>query len=85
MKLRVRAEEGSIRVELEVETGRNRAAWSVVILHERRLVFRGALRTAPPSGSFELRRVVADWFGPDAIVARATGPAGETCRITVVV
>ena len=85
VKLRVRAEDGRIRAELEVDTLRNGTSWAVVLLHERRIVFRGRLRTSAPSGSFELRRVVDDWFGPDAVVARATGPGGETCRVSVTV
>ena len=84
-ELRVRAEDGTIRAELEVDARRNGASWTVVLLHERRIVFRGRLRTSRPSGSFELRRVVDDWFGPDAVVARATGPGGETCRMSVTV
>jgi hypothetical protein len=84
-KLRLRAEDGRIRVELEVDTPRAGTSWAVVLLHERRLVFRGRLRTSAPSGSLELRRVVDDWFGPDAVVARATGPAGETCRVAATV
>jgi hypothetical protein len=85
VKLRARAEDGRIRLELEVDTRRNAASWTVVLLHERRIVFRSSRRTLPPSGSFEVRRVVDDWFGPDAVVARATGPAGETCRVSVTV
>lgn len=85
VKLRVRAEDGSIRVELEVDTRRNGAVWHVVLLHERQIVFRGKLRTAAPSGSLELRRTVADWFGSDAFVARATGPAAESCRVSVTI
>jgi len=84
-RLRVRAEDGRIRVELEIDTSRNGGAWTVIVLHERRIAFRGTLRTEAPSGSFELRRTVDDWFGPDAIVARATGPGGESCRLSVVV
>jgi hypothetical protein len=84
-KLRVRAEDGRIRVELEVDTRVNGTSWAVVLLHERRIAFRGRFRTSAPSGSFELRRVVDDWFGPDAVVARATGPGGETCRVSVTV
>lgn len=84
VKLRLRAEEGRIRVELEIDTRRG-APWSVVLLHERRIVFRGRLRSADTSGSFELKRIVADWFGPDAIVARAKGPGGESCRVSATV
>jgi hypothetical protein len=84
-KLRLRAEDGRIRVEFEVDTRRNGASWAVVLLHERRLVSSVRLRTEPPSGSLELRRSVGDWFGTDAIVARATGPSLETCRAAVMI
>lgn len=84
-KLRLRAEDGRIRMELEVDTMRNGATWAVIVLHERRIVFRGKLRTAPPSGSFALRRDVDDWFGTDTVVARATGPGAEACRVSVTI
>jgi hypothetical protein len=43
-------------------------------------LFGGTRITRPPSGSFELRRVVGDTAGRDRIVARATSPSGEVCR-----
>lgn len=84
-RLRLRAEDGRISVRVDVETHRNRAAWAVVLLHERRIVFTGRLRTSAASGSFELRRAVDDWFGPDVVVVRATGPTGESCRVSLIV
>lgn len=84
-RLRLRAEEGRISVRVEVSTRRHRAPWGVVLLHERRIVFTGRMRTSASSGSLELRRSVDDWFGPDAVVVRATGPAGESCRVSVIV
>lgn len=85
VRLRVRAEDGTIAVRVEVETRRSRMPWAVVLLHERRIVVTGRLRTSASSGSLELRRSVDDWFGPDAVVVRATGPAGESCRASVIV
>jgi hypothetical protein len=81
-ELRVREENDALRVELRVDTRRSGARWSVILLHERRTAYRGTARTSPSSRSLRVRRTLADWHGPDTIVARATGPRGETCRAT---
>jgi hypothetical protein len=79
-ELRVREEEDALRIELRVDTSRARATWSVILLHERRTAYRGKIRTSASSRSLRLRRTLADWYGPDTVVARATGPGGEVCR-----
>jgi hypothetical protein len=79
VELRLRAEDGRIRVDLEIETGRSGASWSIIVLHERRTAFRGAARTRS-NGSLELRRSIPDWYGRDTVVVRASGPRAETCR-----
>ena len=81
IELKLRADDGAIRVELRIETGRRGAKWGVILLHERRTAFRGVLRTRS-NGSLELRRNVPDWFGTDTVVVRATGPRTETCRVS---
>ena len=81
-RLRVREDDGSLRVELRIDTGRRGARWSVIVLHERRIAFRGVLRTTRSSGSLRLRRSVRDLYGRDTIVVRASGPRRETCRIS---
>ena len=78
VELRLRADDDRIRVELEIESVRS-GTWSVILLHERRIAYRGTLRSR--RGSVELRRTVPDWVGPDAVVARATGPRSESCRV----
>lgn len=83
--LRLRAEDGEIRVRFEIDTRGSTSTWKVVLLHERRLVFRGVLRPKGDSGDVELRRVLEDWFGSDALVIRATGPRAETCRASAVI
>lgn len=82
--LRLRVDDGSIRIELEVETDRSSGRWTVIVLHERRIAYRGTMRTRS-SGSFKLRYAVPDWIGMDSVVARATGPRQETCRVQAVV
>jgi hypothetical protein len=77
--LRLRADDGSIRVEFEVDSGRAGSAWKVIVLHERRIAFRAALRSGS-GGSVKFRQTLPDWFGTDRIVVRATGPRGASCR-----
>jgi hypothetical protein len=83
--LRLRADDGRIRVELRVDTTRARAAWRVVLLHDRRLAFQRTLRTGSSSRSLRVRRELPDWYGRDTVVARATGPRGETCRASATI
>jgi hypothetical protein len=80
VELRLRGDDGRIRVELEIETGRRGARWRVIVLHERRTAFRGEIRTGS-DGALELRRNVPDWYGTDTVVVRASGPRAETCRV----
>ena len=81
IRLRVRADDRTLRVELRIDTRRRGAPWSVVLLHERRIAFRGVVRTTRSSGSARLRRTVRDLFGRDTLVVRASGPGRETCRV----
>lgn len=79
-RLRLRSRDGWIRVAFEVDSSRNGVVWRIVALHERNLFFQGTARTVAPSGSFEVRRSVPDWWGTELISARATSPSGEVCR-----
>jgi hypothetical protein len=84
-ELRLREDDDALRVELRVDTRRAGATWSVILLHERRTAYRGSRRTSASSRSFRVRRLLPDWVGPDTIVARASGPRGETCRATATI
>jgi hypothetical protein len=81
-KLKLSEEDGRIEVEFEVDQNRNGVRWSVVLRRPATVLLRTTRLTRPPSGSFELRRVVADLAGRDRISARATSPSGEVCRAT---
>lgn len=77
--LRLRAEDGRIRVDMHVDTSRY-GVWRVTVLHERRRV--GAVRNVRATraaGGFEYRVFVPDFEGPDAVWVRAVAPRGETC------
>ena len=81
-KLKLSEEDGRIEVEFEVDQNRNGVRWSVVLRRPSFVVARAVAVTRGPSGSFELRRVVADLAGSDRITARATRASGEVCRAT---
>jgi hypothetical protein len=76
-RLRLVGRDGRIEIRFELRNARRGALWKVVVTHERRIVARATPRAS--SGSFELRRNVADFAGADAVSVRATGPRGETC------
>jgi hypothetical protein len=84
--LRVRARDGVLRVEFELEPAEGARTWRVILLHERRTALRTVIVIRPDaSGSYRLRRRLPDWLGTDTVAARATAPGGEICRAFVTV
>jgi hypothetical protein len=85
-KLKLSLEDGGIEVEFEVDQNRNGIRWQVtlrrVVASGARPLFSGARVTRPPSGSFELRRMVGNRAGRDAIRAHGVSPSGEICVAT---
>jgi hypothetical protein len=80
-KLKLREENGRIEAELEVDQNRVGRRWTVVLRRNGLRVFSGVRFTRAPSGSFELRRVVANGAGADRITGVARHAAtGEVCR-----
>ena len=80
-KLKLSAEDGGIEVEFEVDQNRNGETWNVRLKRDGVRFMRGQKVTGPPSGSFEVRRVISDAAGADQIVGRARNPSsGEVCR-----
>jgi hypothetical protein len=78
--LRLRARDGSIETKFVVH-GR-RGVWSVTIVHEREVAWRGKRRPSASTGSFGVSYGVADYSGADTVTARATGPRGGVCSAT---
>lgn len=86
VRLRLRTRDDDLlRVEVDVRTPARGRAWTVTLVHERRLVLRVRARTGGSSGAFSLRRTIADWPGRDLVTVRATGPGGELCRAAAAV
>jgi hypothetical protein len=80
-KIKLSPENGRIEVEFEVDQNRNGRVWNVRLFGNGVRMFAGQATTRAPSGSFELRRVIANRSGPDRVSGRATNPAtGEVCR-----
>lgn len=78
-ELRLRARDGSIRMEFVVRP-RGRGSWRVVLVHERRVAWRG--RAWTDGSPFRIRRSVTDLNGADEVTVRASGPGGATCAAT---
>jgi hypothetical protein len=79
-ELRLRARDGSIRLEFELRRRRAGELWRVAVVQERRVVWRASLRTRGSGGSLRVRRSLRDLDGPDRVTVRASGPRGLTCE-----
>jgi hypothetical protein len=78
-KLKVARDDRGIEVEFQVDQNRNGVPWKVTLRRNGVRVASLRARTHAPSGSFEIRRLIADRPGADRISARATRASGELC------
>jgi hypothetical protein len=78
-ELKLSSEDGALEVEFEVDQNRNRVPWKVTLRRNGHRVASLSATTHAPSGSFEIRRVIAGRLGADRISAVATRASGETC------
>lgn len=78
-KIKLSPEDGRIETEFEVDQNRNGVTWRVVLRRDGAVAARAQATTRGPSGSFELRRLLADGQGTDSVSARAVSPSGEVC------
>jgi hypothetical protein len=77
-KLKLSREDRGIEVEFEVDQNRNGVPWKVNLRRNGVRVASLKVTTRAPSGSFKVRRVIADRPGADRITARAFR-SGEAC------
>jgi len=75
-KLKLKEENGRIEVEFEVDQNVNGRRLGVTLKWNGVRVFRGIRTTRAPSGSFEVRRLVADRAGRETITGRARALSG---------
>ena len=78
-KIKLSPDDGRIETEFEVDQNRNGVTWKVVLRRNGKVAARTQATTKGPSGSFEVRRLLADGQGTDSVTARATSPSGEVC------
>jgi hypothetical protein len=77
-KLKLGREDRGIEVEFQVDQNRNGVPWNVTFSRNGKTIAAFTATTRGPSGSFEIRRLVAGRVGTDRITAVARR-SGETC------
>jgi hypothetical protein len=83
-KMKAGPEDGRIEVEAEIDSNRNGQTWRWVLSHNGSVAARGSSTTRAPSGSFEVRRVLADLAGTDTFAFTAQRPGtSQICRAVV--
>lgn len=83
-KLKAKSDDGRIETEFEVDQNRIGRRWRVTIVRNGSTVFRGIRTTVAPSGSFEVRRLLAPSGATTRIVASARAlQGGESCRAVI--
>jgi hypothetical protein len=84
IELRVRADDDELRIQLRIRSRARGERWTVVVVHERRVVLRVAATTG--SGrSLRIRTRVPDFYGRDIVLVRATGPGAAACNAEALV
>jgi hypothetical protein len=83
-KLKLQSRGGAIEAEFEINHHHRAAHWRIVVVQERRIVWRGRERTSTRYGSLSVERRLSDLPGSDEVMARAIGPRGLTCQATAV-
>ena len=76
--LKLSREDRGIEVEFQVDQNRNGVPWLVTLRRNGARIASFTATTGAPSGSFEIRRVIAGRPGANSITTIATR-AGETC------
>jgi hypothetical protein len=78
-KLKLSREDGRIEIEFEVDQNQSGVRWAVTLRRNGVVVASRTAVTRAPSGSFEVRRLLAGTAGGDRIVATATSLSGARC------
>ena len=71
-ELKAKHDDGRIEMEYQVDSNRAGQVWAVRITDNGTVVVSRNATTAGPSGSFTIRKVIANQPGPDKIHAHAT-------------
>jgi hypothetical protein len=77
--LKLGPEDRGVEVEFEVDQNRSGVPWKVALSRNGKVITSLTATTRAPSGSFEIRRVIAGRLGTARITALATRTSGERC------
>jgi hypothetical protein len=84
IEVKVKADNGRLEVEGEVDTNRRGQTWNWTIRRNGNVAASGTNTTRAPSGSFSVNRHIANPAGTDTIRFRAVRPAtGQVCSVSV--
>jgi hypothetical protein len=78
-KLKLKARDGGIEVEFEVQRARASGVWRITIVQEGRVAWRGRARAR---SFYQVERRIRDFPGADRVMVRGLGPRGMTCVAT---
>ena len=85
-KLKAKNDEARIEIEFEVDQNISGRRWKILVSRGSTVIFRGVRTTQPPSGSFSVRRLVANPAGSDRITATARSSVGnQLCRASLTI
>jgi hypothetical protein len=73
--------DSGIAVDLRVRVRRPVVVWRLVLLHERRIVYRGTRRSSGSGYVLRYGRRVPEWLGRQTVVARLATDSGRMCRL----
>jgi len=82
-RLKVKADDGRLETEFEVDQNRVGKRWRVMINRNGSTVLRSIRTTQAPSGSFEVRRLLAGGPGSRIVATAKSLSSGETCRAAI--
>jgi len=82
-RLKVKADDGRLETEFEVDQNRVGKRWRVTINRNGSTVLRSIRTTQAPSGSFEVRRLLAGGAGSRIVATAKSLSSGETCRAAI--
>jgi len=82
-RLKVKADDGRLETEFEVDQNRVGKRWRVTINRNGSTVLRSIRTTQAPSGSFEVRRLLAGGPGSRIVATAKSLSSGETCRAAI--
>ena len=73
--------DSEIAVEVHVSVRRPGVVWRLVLLHERRIVYRGMRRSTRSRYSLLYARRIPEWLGQQTVLARLATDGARTCRL----